>query len=79
MTAVLPNTPKALITLLPEARALSTFPNLSWDDVRFALRSFGPALAAAIPDPDLHHGYRVLALELAERIESHPNRKEGWV
>ncbi len=79
MRSQMPDTPKLLITLLPARRALNTFPNLSWDDVLAALRSFERDLVAAIPQSDLSNGYRLLAVELAERIESHPNRAKGWV
>jgi hypothetical protein len=79
MTSLMPETPKLLITLLPAPRALNTFPNLSWDDVLTVLRSFEHEVSAAIPQSDLSHGYRLLAVELAERIESHPNRTKGWV
>jgi len=79
MSTLLPGIPKVLITLLPEQRSLGTFPNLSWDDVLNVLRSFQVELVSAIPEPDLAHGYRALAAELADRIESHPNRSKGWV
>jgi hypothetical protein len=79
MATLLPGIPKLLITLLPNGHALDTFRNLAWDDVLDVLRSFATEIMAAIPDPDLSHGYRMLALELAERIESHPNRAKGWV
>lgn len=79
MAQLIPDLPIVLVTLLPTPKALPTFPNLSWDDVLTALRSCESGLASAIPDPDLAHGYRVLARELAERIESHPNRSKGWV
>jgi hypothetical protein len=79
MASLMPDTPKLLITLLPAPRALSTFPNLSWDDVLAVLNSFEREVVAAIPQPDLSQGYRLLAVELAERIESHPNRTKGWV
>ena len=72
-------TPSALATLLPAAHALSTFPNLSWDDVLDALRSCEREIPLAIPDSELSHGYLLLASELAERIETHPNRAKGWV
>ena len=79
MTLLLQDTPRALITLLPEPRALSTFPNLSWDDVLAVLRSCEHEVPSEIPDPELSYGYCLLASELAERIESHPNRAKGWV
>ncbi len=79
MTSLFPDTPNALVTLLPAAHALSTFPNLSWDDVLSALRSCERELPLAIPDSELSHGYGLLALELAGRIEMHPNRVKGWV
>ena len=79
MALLLPDTPKALITLLPESRALSSCPNLSWDDVLAALRSFEHEVPSVISDPELSYGYCLLASELAERIESHPNRAKGWV
>lgn len=79
MALLMPDIHKVLITLLPTPRALDTFPNLSWDDVLVVLRSFEHEITSAIPQSDLSHGYRLLALELAERIESHPNRAKGWV
>jgi hypothetical protein len=79
MALLMPDAPKVLITLLPASRALQTFPNLSWDDVLETLRSCDHQLTSAIPESDLSHGYRILARELAERIESHPNRAKGWV
>lgn len=79
MALLFPDTPSALVTLLPTPRALSTFPNLSWDDVTAVLRKCELEVAAAIPDPELSHGYRLLASELVGRIESHPNRAKGWV
>jgi hypothetical protein len=79
MTSLMPEAPKLLITLLPAPRALTTFPNLSWDDVLAVLRSFEREVSSAISQSDLSHGYRLLAVELAERIESHPNRTKGWV
>lgn len=79
MTRLFPETPTAIVTLLPTPRALSAFPNLSWDDVLEMLRSFEAAVTSAVPDPDMSYGYRLLAAELAERIESHPNREKGWV
>ena len=79
MAALLPDTQRALVTLLPARRALDSFPNLSWDDVLAALRSCECELPLAIPDQHLSHGYSLLALELASRIESHPNRAKGWV
>lgn len=79
MALLLPDSPKALITLLPTPRALDTFPNLSWDDVLAVLGSFEHDVAALIPDPGASYGYRLLASELARRIESHPNRAKGWV
>lgn len=79
MAAMMPEVQKLLITLLPKARALDTLPNLSWDDVLDALRSCERAVVAALPQPDLSDGYRMLTTELAERIESHPNREKGWV
>lgn len=79
MARLFPEKPTALVTLLPTARALSAFPNLSWDDVLITLRLFEGAVASAVPDLDMSYGYRLLAAELAERIESHPNRNKGWV
>ena len=79
MARLLPEKPTALVTLLPTARALSAFPNLSWDDVLQTLRLFEAAVTSAVPDLDMSYGYRLLATELAERIESHPNRDKGWV
>lgn len=79
MARLLPEKPTALVTLLPTARRLSGFPNLSWDDVLKTLRLFEAAVASAVPDLDMSYGYRLLAAELAERIESHPNRDKGWV
>jgi len=79
MASLLPDTPNVLVTLLPTPRALNSFPNLSWDDVLGALKSFERNIPVAIADRDLSHGYRLLALELAKRIESHPNRAKGWV
>lgn len=79
MASIMPGMPRLLVTLLPTRRALSTFPNLSWDDVLDVLRSFGNDLATAIPDLDYSYGYALLAAELADRIESHPNRSKGWV
>ena len=79
MASLMPDTPRLLVTLLPAQRALNTFPNLSWDDVVAVLNSFERQVSTVIPQADLSHGYRLLALELAERIESHPNRSKGWV
>lgn len=79
MASLLPDTPTVLVTLLPAQRALATFPNLSWDDVLAALHACEREVPMAIPEPDLSYGYRLLASELAKRIESHPNRAKGWV
>lgn len=79
MTALMPETETALVTLLPRSRALQGFPNLSWDDVLGVLHSCHAELVLAIPDTDMAFGYRAIATELAERIESHPNRPKGWV
>jgi len=79
MAALLPRQDTTLVTLLPHHRALASFPNISWDDVHSALVSCGHSIAQSIADPDLSHGYRLIARELAERIESHPNRAKGWV
>jgi hypothetical protein len=79
MASLLPDSPTALITLLPTHRALRTFPNLSWDDVLDALRSCERELPHRVHDPEISHGYCLIASELAARIESHPNRAKGWV
>ncbi len=79
MSVLMPDRPTVLVTLLPESRALDTFPNLSWDDVLAALHVCGNEVAASIQSPDLSYGYREMVRELSERIESHPGRKSGWV
>ena len=78
MAQLMPDACRLLITLLPTQRALSDVPNLSWEGVRNALESCEDELARSV-DSDLGHGYRALARELKQRIESHPNRAKGWV
>ena len=78
MAQLMPDACRLLITLVPAQRALGDFPNISWEDVCTALQSCEGELAR-LADSDLSYGYRALAGELRQRIESHPNREKGWV
>lgn len=79
LAAIYPNTPTVLATLLPDAKALDDFPNVSWNSVCTILESGMRSLQATITDSDLTLGYIVLARELTDRIRSHPNRNKGWI
>lgn len=79
MASLMPGRAVALVTLLPRKHALPDFPNLDWSDVEAALVHCGAELRGSIPDADLSRGYRLIVRELLGRIQTHPNRKSGWV
>ncbi len=74
LSSQFPTVPTALITLLPDRDALPEVPNLSWGSVSTALRTAIEKLSATGLIDDIRYGYERLAIELANRIESHPNR-----
>ena len=74
LSSQFPRDPTALVTLLPERDALRQVPNLSWTSVASALHAGIEKLRATGLSDDVRYGYERLAMELAERIESHPNR-----
>ena len=65
--------PSVLVTLLPAPWALDHTSNLSWQRVREVLENGFSALQQELPDSGLRYGYEVLARELIQRIDSHPN------
>lgn len=73
MGGMLDGRPSVLVTLLPSPWALDHTPNLSWQRVREVFENGFSALQQELPDPVLRHGYEVLAHELIQRIDSHPN------
>lgn len=73
MGGMLSGRPSVLVTLLPSPWALDHTPNLSWQRVREVLENGLAALQQELPDPGLRRGYEVLARELIQRIDSHPN------
>lgn len=79
MTALLDGTPHVLVTLLPEQRSIAGYPNLSWNQVVSELESCIASLSRLLPEADLVRGYSLMAKELIDRIQSHPNRTAGWV
>ena len=79
MASLFDENPYALVTLLPTNRTLEEYPNLSWDTVVSILQSCLSSLSRILQEEDLFRGYWRIAEELIGRIQSHPNRAEGWV
>jgi len=73
MGAMLNNRPSILVTLLPSAWALDEVPNLSWVAVRNVFETGLAQLRRALHDENLCKGYESLAIELIQRVDSHPN------
>jgi hypothetical protein len=76
---IFPDTPTLLATLLPDSKALHDVPNISWDSVCAILKSGIGNLCEFGLEDDITHGYTLIARELIDRIQSHPNRHAGWV
>lgn len=79
MKDLYPKTQTVLVTLVPKSRSLEEFPNISWDDVVSVMTNGINLLEESGLPLDIAYGYRTIARELIDRIESHPNRVDGWV
>lgn len=79
MASLMGEAPYVLATVLPGRCAMDDYPNLSWDAIVWALESCTSRLIDLIDDEDLRRGYIRIAEELVGRIQSHPNRADGWV
>jgi hypothetical protein len=79
MKDLYPQAQTVLVTLVPKSRSLEEFPNISWDDVASVMVSGINLLEESGLPFDIAYGYRTIARELIDRIETHPNRVDGWV
>ena len=79
MKDLYPQAQTCLVTLVPTSRSLEEFPNISWDDVVLVMTNGINLLEESRLPFDIVYGYRTIARELIDRIESHPNRVDGWV
>jgi len=74
LASLFPQTPAAVITLLPADRALSGIPNIGWRDLVRSLQESVAAMRGTISSEDYRAGYDHIASELIGRIRSHPNK-----
>lgn len=73
LTTLLPSTPTAIVTLLPFGFELSGVANIDWRTLAKFFETGVTALRAALPVDDYRIGYEKMAVELIQRIYSHPN------
>jgi hypothetical protein len=72
LAKIFPETPIAIITLLPWNIALPGIANIAWSYMADLLKQSVAALRKVLPD-EFRAGYEHIALELLGRIRSHPN------
>jgi hypothetical protein len=73
LSASLQSLPTALVTLLPAFQAVPGIPNLSWHEVMRVFEAGVVALRSTVTNEDIRRGYETLAIEMIQRITSHPN------
>lgn len=73
LSAMSQSTPTALVTLLPAFQAVPGIPNLSWHQIKQVFETGVINLRGAVASDDIRQGYESLAVEMIERIVSHPN------
>jgi len=73
LAILLPSTPTAIVTLLPRRFELSGIANIGWHTLATLFETGVAALRSALPTNDYRAGYEKLAVELIQRIYSHPN------
>ncbi len=73
LTALAHSTPSVVATLLPGQQTLAGIPNVSWHEIQQVFERGIATLRSVVGSEDIRRGYESLAIELVQRIVSHPN------